>query len=304
MEPDELVHSSVRSSGIELGTRISVAAGSLGSRKNAAQAMGVSTDQLARYIRGENEPPVGAVVRLARASGYTIEWLSAGEGEARGVYLAPEQEQMAMDFMAALPRLITQRKLPQSILLSDFALQHGVTEQDLASWISRLNKKTQNVELPLPESGELLHDLTPDDVPEGFVLVPRYDVAASMGNGAAIHSEQVVDHLAFRADWVRTVLGTSPRHLVLISAIGDSMEPTLRAGDLLLIDRSVESVRQDAIYAIAHDGELRVKRIQRLFDGSLVISSDNPSYQREDLSPSQAEHLRIVGRVVWSGRRM
>lgn len=134
--------------------------------------------------------------------------------------------------------------------------------------------------------------------------MPRYDVAASMGNGSVIHNEQVVDHLAFRAEWVRTELGASPNNLILISAIGDSMEPSLRAGDLLLIDRSVESVRQDAIYAIAQDGELRIKRIQRLFDGSLIIKSDNPQYGPENLTVEQAERMRIVGRVVWSGRRM
>lgn len=140
--------------------------------------------------------------------------------------------------------------------------------------------------------------------PDGFVLVPRYDVAGSMGNGSVIHSEQVVDHLAFRAEWVRTELGTSPKNLILISAIGDSMEPSLRAGDLLLIDRGVEGVKQDAIYAIAHDGELRIKRIQRLFDGSMIIKSDNPKYEPENLTSDQAERMRIVGRVVWSGRRM
>lgn len=140
--------------------------------------------------------------------------------------------------------------------------------------------------------------------PEGFVLVPRYDVTGSMGSGRVIHSEQIVDHLAFRAEWVRTELGTSPKNLVLISAVGDSMEPALRAHDLLLIDRSVLSVKQDAIYAFAVDGELRVKRIQRLFDGSLIIKSDNPSYATETLTEQQVEAINIIGRVVWSGRRM
>lgn len=142
------------------------------------------------------------------------------------------------------------------------------------------------------------------NAPEGFILVPRYDVTGSMGNGHVIHSEQIVDHLAFRAEWVRTELNTSPAHLVLISAIGDSMEPTLRSHDLLLIDRSVQSVKQDSIYAFAVDGELRVKRIQRLFDGCLVVKSDNPGYGTETLSPAQAETINIVGRVVWFGRRM
>ena len=119
-----------------------------------------------------------------------------------------------------------------------------------------------------------------------------------------IHSEQIVDHLAFRAEWVRTELGTSPANLVLISAVGDSMEPTLRAHDLLLIDRSVMAVKQDAIYAFAAEGELRIKRIQRLFDGSLVIKSDNSAYGSEMLSAEQAGSINIIGRVVWSGRRM
>lgn len=140
--------------------------------------------------------------------------------------------------------------------------------------------------------------------PQGFVLVPRYDVHGSMGNGSVIHSEQIVDHLAFRAEWVRTALGASPEQLVLISAIGDSMEPTLRAGDLLLIDRSVTGVKHDSIYAFAVGDELRVKRVQRLYDGTLIVKSDNPGYISETLTPEQADKVNIVGRVVWTGRRM
>jgi phage repressor protein C with HTH and peptisase S24 domain len=137
-----------------------------------------------------------------------------------------------------------------------------------------------------------------------FVLVPRYEVSARGGNGYVIHSEQVVDHLAFKADWVRLELGSSPKNLVLISAVGESMEPTIRPGDLLLVDRGSDGVRQDAIYAISHDGELRIKRVQRLFNGTLIIKSDNPGYQPEELTADESLSLRIVGRVVWSGRRM
>lgn len=140
--------------------------------------------------------------------------------------------------------------------------------------------------------------------PEDFVLVPRYDVQGSMGNGAVIHSEQIVDHLAFKADWVRLELGANPKNLVLISAVGDSMEPTLRPGDLLLVDRSENGVKQDAIYAIALDGELRIKRVQRLFDGRLIIRSDNPGYQPEEIGPGVTDTVNIIGRVVWAGRRM
>jgi len=38
---------------------------------------------------------------------------------------------------------------------------------------------------------------------EEFALVPRYNVQASMGGGADVHSEQVVDHLAFKRSWLK-----------------------------------------------------------------------------------------------------
>lgn len=137
-----------------------------------------------------------------------------------------------------------------------------------------------------------------------FVFVPRYEVSASMGNGSVIHSELIVDYLAFREDWVRTVLCLNPKNLILINSLGDSMEPTLKTGDLLLIDRGSENVRHDDIYAFSANGDLRVKRIQFSVNGSIVIRSDNPRYDPEIIASGEADALRIIGRVVWFGRAM
>lgn len=138
----------------------------------------------------------------------------------------------------------------------------------------------------------------------GFVFVPRYEVEASMGNGTVIHSEQIVDYLAFREDWVRTVLCLNPKNLILISSVGDSMEPTLKTNDLLLIDRGSADVRHDDIYAFSSNGELRVKRIQFRINGVLIVKSDNPQYESEIISPDQIDSIKIIGRVVWFGRGM
>jgi phage repressor protein C with HTH and peptisase S24 domain len=139
---------------------------------------------------------------------------------------------------------------------------------------------------------------------DDFVTVPRYDVEACAGHGAVIHSEQVVDHLAFRADWVRHALGVQQYDLALISVKGDSMEPTLSNGDLILLDMHSGKVEDNAIYALQHNGTLLVKRIQRRLDGSVVVSSDNPRYEAESISVEGVSALRVVGRVVWAGRRM
>lgn len=139
---------------------------------------------------------------------------------------------------------------------------------------------------------------------EDFVTVPRYDVQGSCGAGAVIHSEQIVDYLAFRADWVHTALGVSEQALALISVKGDSMEPTLSNGDLILLDTSRGAVEDNAVYALQHNGTLLVKRVQRRMDGTVVVKSDNARYEPETLTADQAGALKVVGRVVWSGRRM
>ena len=43
--------------------------------------MGLSTAQLARYIHGESAPALLPMVRLAEASGYSLEWIATGRGE-------------------------------------------------------------------------------------------------------------------------------------------------------------------------------------------------------------------------------
>ena len=73
-----------------IGTRISAVAELLGSRKNAAQIMGVSADSLQRYLREENTPPFDVAARLCLAAKVRMEWLATGEGDMHRE-AAPEQ---------------------------------------------------------------------------------------------------------------------------------------------------------------------------------------------------------------------
>lgn len=165
--------------------------------------------------------------------------------------------------------------------------------------------------------GELIYFLRKRDLPaiklvlkdlaglsdDGFVMVPRYDVRASAGTGVAIHSESIVDHLAFKQDWI-TQMGLSKKDLALIEVQGDSMEPAIMHNDLILIDLRESKLSANGVYAIQHMGNLFVKRIQIRMDGSVVIKSDNPNYEPEVLLPAEAENLTVVGRVAWFGRQL
>ena len=83
---------------------------------------------------------------------------------------------------------------------------------------------------------------------------------------------------------------------------GDSMQPTLLDGDIVLIDTSQKSInKQDRIWCVSY-GELgMIKRVRKLPDGGYHILSDNPS-----VLPIKAydDEMFVIGRVIWIGRRM
>jgi phage repressor protein C with HTH and peptisase S24 domain len=186
----------------------------------------------------------------------------------------------------------TGKRIPGADLLAKLA---GIVECS-PGWLLT-GEGTQKYSEPLPYST--------DSSMEGFVLVPRYNIEASAGGGSIVHSEQIVDHLAFKAGWVHKELGTDPKKLLLVHAMGDSMEPTIRSGDLLLVDRNKSRVKGDGIYLINLDDGLMVKRVEWLLGGSVTIRGDNSVVSREQtLSSSELEKLHILGRIVWIGSKV
>ncbi|MEO5352691.1 MAG: helix-turn-helix transcriptional regulator [Magnetococcus sp. XQGC-1] len=136
---------------------------------------------------------------------------------------------------------------------------------------------------------------------EQFTLVPRHAIEAGAGPGLEVQSEQIVDHLAFKTEWLRVAMGLDPHKLALITARGDSMEPTIGDGDLLLLDMRELRTLDPSIYVLRMEQSLVAKRLQRLTDGRIRIQSDNPLYCAESVHPSE---IHIVGRIVWIGRKV
>jgi phage repressor protein C with HTH and peptisase S24 domain len=147
------------------------------------------------------------------------------------------------------------------------------------------------------ESRDLKHPPHRTGEREDFAYPPRYDANAR----GALRSEQVVDYLAFRTEWVRARFNTDPRNLLLIETIGDSMSPTLDDGDLLLVDLSEPRFRHDGVYVLRRENLLEVKRLQRRPDGSLNVICDNPAYSPAIIA---SDTVHVIGRVVWTGGRL
>lgn len=134
--------------------------------------------------------------------------------------------------------------------------------------------------------------------------VPHYAIQASAGGGALVEAEKIEQHLTLSREWLAKE-GISSNDLIGIYAQGDSMEPTITSGDSLLIDRDKNLVGSDGgIYVINYEGELFVKRVQKLLDGRIAVTSDNKNHMSIEISKHDLERLKIIGRVVWFGRKM
>lgn len=138
-----------------------------------------------------------------------------------------------------------------------------------------------------------------------YVYIPLYNVVASGGDGAFPGNEEIVDALAFKRDWIRSELHANPRDLALVMMTGESMQPTLGKDDVLLVNRRVGQTRSDGIYLVRTGDALLVKRLQFLPDGAMRVISDNPAYAPYAVSSdSEATDFRLIGRVVWAGRKL
>jgi phage repressor protein C with HTH and peptisase S24 domain len=140
--------------------------------------------------------------------------------------------------------------------------------------------------------------------PRQFVILPKRSVAAAAGAATPAPPSLQSEFIAFGHDWIRSTLGVSPDDLVLESAVGESMHPTIHDNDLLLIDSSDTKLREFGIYVLEYQGERLVKRVQRKLDGGLVLISDNAIYEAERIPPERAGDVKVIGRVVWSGGRI
>jgi phage repressor protein C with HTH and peptisase S24 domain len=143
----------------------------------------------------------------------------------------------------------------------------------------------------------------------GFITIPHLNVAASMGHGLVPENQvEVIREMTVHLDWLKTqgVPYSSLENLAIITGDGDSMEGTFRDGDSLLVDRGITEIRTDAVYVFTLDGDLFIKRLQRMTGGALRMISDNPVYPPIMIDGADLEKIHIQARVllVWNARKL
>ncbi|MBJ2270726.1 S24 family peptidase [Pseudomonas sp. MF6772] len=136
------------------------------------------------------------------------------------------------------------------------------------------------------------------------VWIAHYDVRAAMGGGQIPHEyPEMLQDIRVSPKHLRDLGVTFKEHfhLKMITGWGQSMAPTIKDRDPLLVDITIREFTGDGIYLFSHDEMLYVKRLQKKGKDRFKMISDNKHHDPEDI---RVDDTHILARVlyVWNGQ--
>jgi phage repressor protein C with HTH and peptisase S24 domain/predicted transcriptional regulator len=143
-------------------------------------------------------------------------------------------------------------------------------------------------------------------VQDGDILIPQYDVRASMG-----HGQVPADYVEFVRNVVVNGLQleklgleyTSPANLSIITGWGQSMAGTIDDKDPVIVDRGITEFNGDGVYVLTWDGMLYIKRLQKADADHFDMISDNEKHKDRVVPVGDVTiHARVL--YVWKGQKL
>ncbi|MBD9585796.1 S24 family peptidase [Pseudomonas sp. PDM03] len=134
------------------------------------------------------------------------------------------------------------------------------------------------------------------------VWIAHYDVRAAMGGGQIPHDyPEMFQDVRVSPRHLRE-MGVEFKehfHLKMVTGWGQSMAPTIKHRDPLLVDVSVREFSGDGIYMFSWEGHLYIKRLQWIGDNQIKMLSDNDRHPPQTI---RADETFIQARVllVWN----
>jgi phage repressor protein C with HTH and peptisase S24 domain len=236
------------------------------SQQEMADYLGIPQRTWANYECGRSEPRMRILTALAE-KGHTVPGLTSG---------------LAEDVAAAgisRPELETRREIARKMAgeaPSDTPVDNAWAEKVDAEYRRKPCKNSLKV-----------YDLS--ELPPDSFVVPLMNQRLSAGPGSYVPDEEEAKALIK----VPSYLAQYGEHIAALTVDGDSMEPTLHRGDMVVCDSMGWS--GEGIYALLISGDGFVKRITKA-PGKVIIISDNTKYPvREE--PEESQDLHIIGRV-------
>ncbi|MFK3796812.1 MULTISPECIES: LexA family transcriptional regulator [unclassified Pseudomonas] len=208
---------------------------------------------------------------------------------------------------------------------TDFAANRKVTPQHVNNWFKRgipMARMEEVAELlsvnvrwlrsgdgpKHPGEGREKHSADGAAKPRGERLpdreeleMPLYTELPTQTPGRTAVSE--APHQKVRlARRVLAAMDVELHNAICVAMVGNSMADKIQDGSLIGIDRGRVLVIDGEMYALEHDGMLRVKYLYRLPGGGLRLRSHNAGEYPDEIFSAeqiQEQHIHILGWIFW-----
>lgn len=154
------------------------------------------------------------------------------------------------------------------------------------------------------ESASVIGFLSPWDdtttLDNDEVELPFFEeVSLAAGSGICDSSEHEVKKLRFTKS-VLNDCGVDANNAVCVTIKGSSMEPVLPSGAVVGVDKGRVGITDGKIFAINHDGMLRVKVLYKTpGNGVRVRSFNSDEFPDEFYNCEQAKKIHVLGEIFW-----
>ena len=244
----------------------------------------VTPKAASKWLNGEAMPGPAKMKAIADALDVKIEWLQHGSGDEPGhPSLGKAKDSAIADTLSAAD------------LVRDMLAKHG---KGLPKEVRLRIAAAANE----PDSNVINVDFSRPGLVGDEVWIAHYDVRAAMGGGQIPHEyPEMLQDIRVSPKHLRDLGLTFKEHfhLKMITGWGQSMAPTIKDRDPLLVDITIREFTGDGIYLFSHYDMLYVKRLQKKGKDHFKMISDNKRHDPEDI---RVDDTYILARVllVWN----
>ena len=260
--------------------------GARGFKRDIATTCGVSYEAVRQWFAGDTGNIKNENL-IAIAEGYdtTVDWLLSGKGE------PPSRKS------ATVPKSDGQSSAD---LVKQMLAKHGKGLS--ADARQRIADAVEETALESKSTNVITGDFFRPGQVGDEVWIAHYDVRAAMGGGQVPHDfPDMLQDVRVSPKHLRE-MGVEFKehfHLKLVTGWGQSMAPTIKHRDPLLVDVTIREFAGDGIYLFSHGDLLYIKRLQKKGREHFKMISDNTNHPAEDI---RVDDTYIQARVllVWN----
>lgn len=256
-----------------------------GAGARLAEIAKVTPKASSKWLNGESLPGPAKMNAIADALGVKIEWLQHGAGG-----------DASFSKLHALENGSTESTPPSAAdIVRDMLARQGKGLSDDA-------RRRLLAVAEADDGGAIELDYYRPGAMGDEVWIAHYDVRAAMGGGQIPHDyPEMFQDVRVSPQHLRE-MGVEFKehfHLKMVTGWGQSMAPTIKHRDPLLVDVSVREFAGDGIYMFSWEGHLYIKRLQWIGDDQIKMLSDNDRHPPQTI---RADETFIQARVllVWN----